>query len=268
MKTVFAILFFLVAVVGARAVQLRSSKQAEPPACQNCRPDGPPAWLKPVKGEQTPYDKWVDAQLAQIPVSFQPAVTVGLNNAKLEGLMLEFGVFSATTINYMAQERSDQTFYGFDSFVGLPEHWDRGYEGGANNEFTFNMKGNLPVVLSNVKLVKGWFNETLPGFLAAHPGPVSLVHLDADLYSSTKTCFDNLSPRIVPGTVIVFDELIGYPDFKEHEMKALYEFVNAHGVKFNWLGTSCPLHNYERVSADQKCGPVALKITSVAGAAH
>ena len=32
--------------------------------------------------------------------------------------------------------------------------------------------------------VPGFYNESLAPFLAAHPGPVRLLHVDCDLYSS------------------------------------------------------------------------------------
>jgi hypothetical protein len=42
-----------------------------------------------------------------------------------EGLFLEFGVYKGNSINRLAQIKPNVTFYGFDSFVGLPEHWLR-----------------------------------------------------------------------------------------------------------------------------------------------
>ena len=57
-------------------------------------------------------------------------------------------------------------------------------------------------VRSNVRLYRGWFEDTLPAFCEQHPGPIAFLHLDADLYSSTRTVFDLLGDGIVPGTVI------------------------------------------------------------------
>jgi hypothetical protein len=37
-----------------------------------------------------------------------------------------------------------------------------------------SLRANMPQVPAHVTLIKAWFNETLPGFLAAHPGKVSL----------------------------------------------------------------------------------------------
>ena len=49
------------------------------------------------------------------------------------------------------------TWYGFDSFEGLPEAWTLGAKAGA-----FSIGGNLPPVRGNVRLTKGFFEDTLP----------------------------------------------------------------------------------------------------------
>ena len=95
-------------------------------------------------------------------------------------LWLEFGVATGSTINYISRFTNDKV-YGFDSFEGLPEKWRDGFEKGV-----FNMNGNLPQVNSNVELIKGWFNKTLLNFIQTHNKKVSFIHMDADLYSSTK----------------------------------------------------------------------------------
>jgi hypothetical protein len=101
-------------------------------------------------------------------------------------LWLEFGVASGNTINYISKFTND-TVYGFDSFEGLPEKWRDGFDKGA-----FNRNGNLPQVNNNVELIKGWFDETLQHFIQTQNKKVSFIHMDADLYSSTKYIFNVL----------------------------------------------------------------------------
>ncbi len=55
--------------------------------------------------------------------------------------------------------------------------------------------------------------------------PLRLLHMDADLYSATAFVLDALKTNIVPGTVIVFDEMLHYPGFEHHELRAFAEFV-------------------------------------------
>lgn len=147
-------------------------------------------------------------------------------------LYCEFGVYMGRTINHIAS-KTEQTIHGFDSFEGLPENWRTGFPKG-----TFDMTG-LPAVRPNVKLYKGWFNESVPVWAKEHPGPIAFLHLDADLYSSTKTVFDLLGDRIQPGTVLQFDEYFGYPGWQQGEFKAFQEFVQARQIEFEYLGY-CP----------------------------
>ena len=52
-----------------------------------------------------------------------------------------------------------------------------------------------------VRLVKGWFNDTLPPFLREfRPHPTLILHLDADLYSSTIFVLRQMKPHLRPGT--------------------------------------------------------------------
>ena len=151
---------------------------------------------------------------------------------RINGLYCEFGVGSGTTVNYIASivDTQQVQVHGFDSFEGLPEDYLDGLPKG-----TFKM-GELPRVRSNVVLHKGWFNQSLPAFKKAYNAPLSFLHMDADLYSSTKTVFDILGDRIVPGTVIQFDEFFNHPGWKDHEYKAFVEFVESYKVKYQFIG--------------------------------
>jgi len=149
---------------------------------------------------------------------------------KNDGLWLEFGVCSGRTINIISST-TDKTVYGFDSFYGLPEDWGTHQVKGA-----YSKEGNLPSVNHNVELVVGIFQETLDDFLLEHPKEnVAYLHLDADLYSSTKYVLDKLSDRIVSGTVISFDEIYNYPEYEEHEIKAWVEFCNEKKISSKWI---------------------------------
>lgn len=147
----------------------------------------------------------------------------------VQGLCCEFGVYRGETINFIASQVTGEV-HGFDSFEGLPEDWRQGHEKG-----TFAV-GNLPPVRSNVRLYRGWFEDTLPSFREQHPGPIAFLHLDADLYSSTRTVFDLLGDGIVPGTVIVFDEFFNYPGWREGEYRAFTEFCRERQVEVRYLG--------------------------------
>jgi len=154
-----------------------------------------------------------------------------IEHALVDGLILEFGVKKGETIREIAGMTS-RIVHGFDSFQGLPEDWT----GMAIRKGRFSQKGKLPKVPSNVILHPGWFNESLPVFKQQYREPIAYIHIDCDLYSSTKTIFAELADRFVPGTIIVFDEYFNYPNWQQHEYKAFQEFVSAHGIRYEYLG--------------------------------
>lgn len=147
-------------------------------------------------------------------------------------LWLEFGVAGGTSINYISKYTSNKV-YGFDSFEGLPEKWRDGFEKGS-----FSRNGILPAVNDNVELIKGMISDTLPKFLKTHNKPISFIHIDVDLYSSTKCVLDNVKNYIENGCIIVFDELVNYPEFDGDtgELRAFYEFVTQNNVEYSWIG--------------------------------
>ena len=68
---------------------------------------------------------------------------------------------------------------------------------------------DIPPVPKNVQLHVGMFHETLPVFLEGDVDPVRFANIDCDLYSSTRDVLTLLDSRIVPGSVLYFDEF--YP---------------------------------------------------------
>lgn len=162
-----------------------------------------------------------------------------------DGVWCEFGVFRGVTINHISS-MTNNIVYGFDSFEGLPDNWDVG--NGSNKEKGFysytdyakenKIPSTIPQVNENVRLYKGWFNETVPKFKEEITEPITFIHMDCDIYSSTIEVLNILGTRIKNNTIIVFDEFINYPNYKEHEFKAFHEWVENNNVLFEYIGTS------------------------------
>ena len=141
-------------------------------------------------------------------------------------LFLEFGVFKGKSIKHFASRMisPDSRLYGFDSFEGLPEAWGRKPAGG------FSTKGAMPASDdSRITFIKGWFQDSLPR-LAIQPAEYDavIVHLDADLYSSTLFVLSQLWGR-VEVFYAVFDE------FANDEARALYNFSQAFPCQIDFL---------------------------------
>ena len=146
------------------------------------------------------------------------------------GLVVEFGVFQGHSIRFFAS-LTGEMIYGFDSFEGLREDW----KGWAAPKGTFDMGGALPPVPTNVTLIKGWFDETLPPFLREHCEPFSFVHIDSDTYEAASIVLARATDRFRTGTVVVFDEYFGYRGWRAGESKAWREFVAARGLSYRYL---------------------------------
>lgn len=143
------------------------------------------------------------------------------------GMALEFGVYTGTTLRAIAQARGDGRVHGFDSFQGLPEDWRAGFTAGTFDDVE-------PPEVPGAELVVGWFADTLPAFLESHAGHVDLLHLDADLYSSTATVLEHVGPRLRPGSVVVFDEYLNHPGWEEGEHRAWTEYAERVGLTFTY----------------------------------
>lgn len=169
-----------------------------------------------------------------------------VSHAKIQGIWAEFGVYRGKTLQQISKFTSN-IVYGFDSFEGLHEDWDVNNPknvyslggivplGALNLEDAYSDLGmynsrpteNIIPWSSNVRLIKGFFEDSLPPFLETNNEAASFLHIDSDLYSSAKTVLSLMKDRIIPGTILVFDDFPGYPEFtdRNHEVKAFAEFL-------------------------------------------
>ena len=149
----------------------------------------------------------------------------------LNGPILDLGVYKGESTRGLAQIFPDATIHGFDSFEGLPRDWSIALAGHFGD-----VDGMPPDVPANVRLYKGWFSDTLPPWALQHAGTaISLLRVDCDIYSSTKTAFDVLGPMLRAGSWILFDELIGYRGWQDHEYRAFTEFLQESGLDCEYV---------------------------------
>lgn len=204
-------------------------------------------------------DKSLDAEAVQFVEKYMPDAVVlksdaevlrfGSDAVKIQGLFVELGVCTGKTVNFIAALNPHQKIYGFDSFEGLPEDWEKGDKVIKRGTFAFKIPGLMPPVLHNVDLIKGLFDQTLVTFHQEQDPktPIAFLHVDCDIYSSTATAFKVLAERIVPGTIIVFDEFFNYPAYAEHEFKALQELLAARHLEARYLAYNM---NHEQVAVE------------------
>jgi O-methyltransferase len=151
--------------------------------------------------------------------------------AGLEGPIdyLEFGVSRGDSMRWWVENNKDpeSTFVGFDSFEGIPESWATWPKG------SFSADGQTPAIADpRCSFVKGLFHDTLPRWLAGHKfSRRTLVHLDADLYSSTVVVLGQLLPKLKTDDILIFDEFSSYL----HEYRAYADLTAAYQRKFSPL---------------------------------
>lgn len=150
--------------------------------------------------------------------------------ASTSGLVLEFGVYHGLSLRQLAR-RFTGPVHGFDSFEGLPEAWKSDEPIGS-----YSTHGRLPQMPTHVRLYPGWFKDTLPVFVAKQTEKARLVHIDCDLYSSTCTVLNKIYPLLQIGTILVFDEYLGYPGYEQHEFRAWHEFSKDFRIIYEYTG--------------------------------
>tara|TARA_R110000824_G_scaffold85062_10_gene211670 strand:- start:1428 stop:2210 length:783 start_codon:yes stop_codon:yes gene_type:complete len=159
-----------------------------------------------------------------------------------DGLWLEFGVKFGKSAKILTNIKKEEfshvqkPLYGFDSFVGFPEKTEWGRKGALTTE------GVIPDI-EGAEFYEGWFEDTIPVFNRKHSETLALLHIDCDIYSSTATVFEGVGDKIVPGTVILFDDILAYSQRRDlwagekHELKAFMEFVEKYQVEYKWLAS-------------------------------
>ena len=152
---------------------------------------------------------------------------------------LEFGVASGIAFKWWVEKNKNpgSRFFGFDVFTGLPEDF------GVMKKQHYDSAGQTPNIQDDrVTFIKGLFQDSLPGFLLDYkPQQKKVVHMDADLYSSTLFVLTKLIPLLEKDDIIIFDEF-GVPT---HEFRAFNDIVSSYNLRYEFLGA---INNYLQIA--------------------
>jgi hypothetical protein len=150
-------------------------------------------------------------------------------NSKKLGL-LEFGVFKGASLRYFSKNLKNFSCFGFDSFEGLETNF-----GGLNAQLLFKLNGVTPKFMPrNSTIVKGRIEDTIEDFITKNDYDIKFLHLDLDVYSSTKVVLSSLKAKLTSGTFLLFDEMFGNPFWEKGEFLALSEVFEE--SEFEWIG--------------------------------
>jgi hypothetical protein len=140
------------------------------------------------------------------------------------------------------QENKNRIAYLFDSFEGLPEPtiedgqgayaFAEGKSTGKLNSINKNVGTQdevqrlfVSLNLTNYKIIKGWFQITLPEYKHTLES-IAVLRLDGDWYESTKVCLENLYDKVSVGGYILIDDYNFWPGCK----KAVDEFYASRNI--------------------------------------
>ncbi len=172
--------------------------------------------------------------------------------------VLEFGVAQGDSLRYIRENtHPDYKIFGFDSFEGLPEDWI----GTECKKGCFSTEGKIPDI-NDVTFYKGWFEDSINKYIDDGAKPISLLHVDCDLYSSTKTILDSLIQFIGPNTIIVFDEWYYNCNYKcnDGEQKAFFEWVLKNEISFKFIVPNLVYYSDDIINNTHAMNQKAIKI--------
>lgn len=160
---------------------------------------------------------------------------------------LEFGVSGGSSFRWWLSQnvQADSRFYGFDTFEGLPEKFGPFGRGSMAAALE-----SLQITDARASFYKGLFQDTLIPFLETYQSANrKVIHMDADLFSSTLFSLSQLYRFLRPGDIIFFDEFA----VPKHEFLAFKIFTESFYVSYDVIGAA---NNYLfvaiQIKVDQK----------------
>ena len=182
-----------------------------------------------------------DHKFIHILESINYLKVAGNHGKTLPATFFEFGCHSGRTFSTAINSSKYLNLfpfkaYAFDSFEGLPEtneKLDGYFESGtfctSRADFVDIVRKKTGLVIADDQIIEGYYNKSLTIDLRKNLPKIGVVHIDVDLYSSTKDILKFTKPLLVNGSVILFDDWYCFkPGIKNSygEHKAVNEFLD------------------------------------------
>jgi O-methyltransferase len=175
-----------------------------------------------------------------------------VNYERVPGHIVEFGVYTGLSLALLAHGHAcgpkgmRRRVVGFDSFQGLPApselhpRWKAGACSTIGGWHPLVPEASLvtPDItrrlfescrLEPPELHVGAFDATASAVFPSVYPEVALVHVDCDLYESTRTVLDAVAPSLQDGAMLLFDDWFHYRGNPQRgEARAFQEFLDRH----------------------------------------
>lgn len=167
------------------------------------------------------------------------------------GMLLDFGVRGGSSTLMLGDALlgiDGRKVYGFDAFLGIRDAWSKPNRPPGS----MSLGGAVPPRVAShekVELVVGWVEDTLPVFLSEGHGATGLVHLDMDVFPPTKFVLQALRPTLKPGSLLVFDDYVGFIGWQNHSHRAFTEVFDLSSFRCVGVSTGAVAFEYQGFSA-------------------
>lgn len=128
---------------------------------------------------------------------------LALNTAKLTGDIAEVGVYRGGSAKLICSVKNGKALHLFDTFEGMPKvrpELDR-HKAGDFSDTSLEAVRQYLSGYPGVHFYKGFFPDSAASL--AKDARFSLVHLDVDIYESTRAGLDFFYPRMTPGGLLL-----------------------------------------------------------------
>lgn len=156
----------------------------------------------------------------------------------VSGCVVECGVWRGGMSAAMAQVLGPgRDYFLFDSFEGLPaptaedgetaKEWQQDtesptYYDNCRAPIEFAERAMQLSGVPRYKLVKGWFDKTVPGFIP--PCPIAVLRLDGDWYDSTLVVLESLFKYLARDGIVIIDDYYAWDGCS----RAVHDFLSRH----------------------------------------
>lgn len=184
------------------------------------------------------YAPWFEPDFVQQYRSLRPEIMIKedaayvlsqcVRNAQhIPGNMVECGVYKGGSAKFIAQIMeqvgSDKKFFLFDTFTGMPATAEKKRDGHTQGDFgdtTLKTVQAYLKVFPHIHIIPGVIPATLRHITDEQ---FAFVHLDLDLYQSTKDALIFFYDRLSPGGCLISDNY-GHVLYEASERRAIDEF--------------------------------------------
>jgi len=162
------------------------------------------------------------------------------NNIKLDSIKgdyIEFGIFKGKSLYHSVKTakkinaEKNITFWGLDSFEGFPVENHEFYKA-KNFKASKSKVKNSFNKYKNVKIIDGYFEDTLSSDELQNIENISFAFIDCDIYESAQVAFKFIKSKMTKGGFIMIDDFTSIDKNGNYIAKSFFDIFDDKEVVF------------------------------------